>query len=120
MVDQITFASGASMLPVSASPQPAASRSASVAQASPQSPAPDSGSHDAAVAQVNQHLQQSQSDLKLTVDRGSGRPVFQVVQQGTGQVLFQVPSAEVLGMSRRVRELQDQTMNSGALVDQQG
>jgi uncharacterized FlaG/YvyC family protein len=72
------------------------------------------------VAQVNLHLSQAQPDLKLTMDSGSGRTVFQLIQQGTGQVLLQVPSAEVLGMSRRVRELQDTVMNSGGLVDQQG
>jgi uncharacterized FlaG/YvyC family protein len=72
------------------------------------------------VAQVNQHLQQTQSDLKLQVDPDSGRTIFQVVQQGTGRVLLQVPSAEVLGMSRRLREMQAQARSSGALVDQQG
>ncbi len=126
MVDQITSLSGTPMLAVSAALQTTSSRSASgpaaVAPSLPQAQAsaPSSGSQDAAVAQVNQHLQQSQSDLKIQVDRGSGRAVFQVVQEGTGQVLFQVPSAEVLGMSRRVRELQAQSMNAGVLVDKQG
>lgn len=127
MVDQITFASGAS-LQLSGAPQPVVSRSAQgpapVVSPSPQTTkqvsSGDSGSQEAAVAQVNEHLSQVQSDLKLMVDRGSGRTVFQVVQQGTGQVLLQVPSAEVLGMSRRVRELQNLTMSSGGLVDQQG
>jgi uncharacterized FlaG/YvyC family protein len=69
------------------------------------------------VAQVNQHLQAAQTELKLQVDTGSGRTVFQVVQQGTGEVVLQVPSAEVLGMSRRMREIEGQT---GALVDKEG
>jgi flagellar protein FlaG len=69
------------------------------------------------VAQVNQHLEQAQTELKLQVDSGSGRTVFQVVQQGTGEVVLQVPSEEVLGMSRRVREMEGQT---GALVDKKG
>jgi flagellar protein FlaG len=77
-------------------------------------------SQDAAVAQVNQHLQQTQTDLKLEVDPGSGRTVFQVIQQGTGEVVLQVPSAEVLGMSRRMRDLESQTGASGALVDKEG
>ena len=77
------------------------------------------GSQDAAVAQVNQHLQESQTDLKLQVDASSGRTVFQIVQQGTGEVVLQVPSAEVLGMSRRIRALESQAGASGALVDQQ-
>ena len=126
MIDQIPSLSGTPMLAVSASIQATSPRSTSgpavVAPSTPQAQAsaPNSGSHDAAVAQVNQHLQQSQSDLKIQVDRGSGRAVFQVVQEGTGQVLFQVPSAEVLGMPRRVRELQAESMNAGVLVDKQG
>jgi len=79
-----------------------------------------SGSQEAAVAQVNQHLAQANTDLKLSVDNGSGRTVYQLIQQGTGQVLLQVPSAEVLGMSRRVRDLEDKAMTSGGLVDRQG
>ena len=70
--------------------------------------------------QVNQHLDQTQTDLKLQVDPGSGRTVFQVVQQSTGEVVLQVPSAEVLGMSRRMRDLEGQAGASGALVDQEG
>lgn len=77
-------------------------------------------SQEVAVAQVNQHLQLSQTDLKLQVDAGSGHTVFQVVQQGTGQVVLQVPSPEVLGMSRRLREMEGQTGASGALVDKEG
>jgi len=72
------------------------------------------------VAQVNQHLQQAQTDLKLQFDSASGRTVFQVVQQGTGEVVLQVPSEEVLGMSRRVREMEGQAGASGALVDKEG
>ena len=72
------------------------------------------------MAQVNQHLAQAQPDLKLMVDHDSGRTIFQVIQQGTGQVLLQVPSAEVLGMSQRVRDLQNKIMSSGGLVDRQG
>ncbi len=127
MVDQISFASGASMLSNGA-PQPVVSRPASAptstVSSSPQTashaPAVGSGSQEAAVAQVNQHLAQAQPDLKLMVDHDSGRTIFQVIQQGTGQVLLQVPSAEVLGMSQRVRDLQNKIMSSGGLVDRQG
>ena len=76
--------------------------------------------YDAAAAQVNQHLQQAQTDLKVQLDPGSNRTVFQVIQKGTGQVLLQVPSAEVLGMSRRVREQEAQAMGTGTLVDKEG
>jgi uncharacterized FlaG/YvyC family protein len=72
------------------------------------------------VAAVNQHLAQVSTDLKLQVDAGSGRTVFQVVQQGTGQVVLQIPSEEVLGMSHRMRDLESQSSASGGLVDKKG
>lgn len=78
------------------------------------------GSPAAAVAQVNQHLQQAQPGLRLQVDAGSGRTIYQVVQKGTGEVVLQIPSEEVLGMSRRLRELEGQGQPSGALVDKEG
>lgn len=81
--------------------------------------APPAGDPTMAAATVNQHLA-SQTELKLQVDVGSGRTVFQVVQQSTGAVVLQVPSEEVLGMSRRVRELESQPGAPGALVDREG
>ena len=128
MVDQISLVGSSFPMPGSGVLQTATSRPASggnsAAPVSPgtqaAAPQPPSSGHDAAVAQVNQHLQQTQSDLKLQVDPDSGRTIFQVVQQGTGRVLLQVPSAEVLGMSRRLRELETQARGSGALVDKEG
>jgi len=115
MVTQITPAGSSPVLLAGASPKPMVARHAPARVSG--APAPGPGSQDAAVAQVNQHLQQAQTELKLQVDSGSGRTVFQVVQQGTGEVVLQVPSEEVLGMSRRVREMEGQT---GALVDKKG
>ena len=118
MVTQINPAGSLSILSVmSASPAPVATRPAPAQATGTQ--VQKAGSQDAAVAQVNQHLQEAQTDLKLQVDASSGRTVFQIVQQGTGEVVLQVPSAEVLGMSRRIRALEAQAGASGALVDQQ-
>ena len=124
MVDQITQASGISLLAGNGSlpsvgPRPAASP---VIGAPPTQPATavSPSSTTTAAAQVNQHLQQTQSDLKLQVDPSTDRMIFQVIQKGTGQVLLQIPSEEVLGMSRRVQELESQMRDSGALVDKQG
>lgn len=100
----------ATVKPVSSRPAPAASSAVKGSAGSPTE----------AAAQVNQHLQQAQPALKLQVDAGSGRTVYQVVQQGTGEVVLQIPSEEVLGMSRRLRELENQGQASGTLVDQEG
>ena len=118
MVSQVSPIGSAPLLTVGASPAPVAARPAPARSAS--APASKPGSQEAAVAQVNQHLQQAQTELKLQVDSGSGRTVFQVVQQGTGALVLQIPSEEVLGMSRRIRELDGQTGASGALVDKKG
>ena len=116
MVNPVSLSGSLPLLAVAPAPKPAPSRTASVSvPAVPSSTAPA-----AAVAQVNQHLAQAQTELRLQVDNASGRTVFQVVQQGSGHVVLQVPSEEVLGMSRRVRELEGQTAPSGALVDKQG
>ncbi len=123
MVGEIAHVSVAS-LPSGGGALPSmAARAASAAVPVIQAAAPGTASpgvYDAAVAQVNQHLQQAQTDLKVEVDPGSNRTVFQVVQKGTGQVLLQVPSAEVLGMSRRVREQEAQARDAGTLVDREG
>ncbi len=110
-------------LPASASgaavPMPVTGRSAPAAASSP-SVKGSGGNPAAAAAQVNQHLQQTQPGLKLQVDAGSGRTVYQVIQQDTGEVVLQIPSEEVLGMSRRLRELGGQGQSSGTLVDKEG
>ncbi len=117
MVDQIASVGGAPMPSVSL--RSAGSSGGNIAPVPvPGASAP--GATDAAVAQVNQHFQATQSDFKLQVDPGSDRTVFQLIQKGTGQVLMQIPSAEVLGMSRRIREMEAQTMGSGTLLDKQG
>ncbi len=121
MVDQVTFASGSPVLSVGlpaapTSPQSNGGGSPTIGTAAP-TPAPGTAAQAAAVAQVNQHLQQTQPELTLQMDPGSGRTIFRIVQKNTGEVVLQVPSAEVLGMSRRVRELQDQARASGTLVD---
>ncbi len=117
MGNQITPVGSLPLVSVAApAPKPAVSRPAPAAPVG--APDPGQGGHAAAVAQVNQHLQRVQTELKIQVDEGSGRTVFQVIQQGTGRVVLQVPSEEVLGMSRRVRELEGQA--SGALVDKEG
>lgn len=120
MASQIIPAGSAPALAAGAAPKPVAARPAPVRVARVQAASPAPASQEAAVAQVNQHLAQAQTDLRLQVDSGSGRMVFQVVQQGTGEVVLQVPSEEVLGMSRRMRELEGQSGSSGALVDKEG
>ncbi|GLH73182.1 hypothetical protein GETHLI_16840 [Geothrix limicola] len=73
-----------------------------------------------AVVQINSHLQQAATDLKIQVDKGTGRTVFKVVDEHTGAVVLQVPSEEVLAMARNLRALDSKMGASGVLVDKQG
>jgi len=77
-------------------------------------------SPEKALAQINSHLQQSSTDLKIQVDKATGRTVFKVVDQNTGKVVLQVPSEEVLAMARNLRTLDPKLGASGVLVDKQG
>lgn len=118
MVTQINPA-GSSLVPSAAASPTSVTTARPTLMRAVTATVPPAGSQAAAVAQVNEHLQQTQTDLKLQVDAGSGRTVFRIVQQGTGEVVLQVPSAEVLGMSRRMRDLEGQAGASGALVDKE-
>ena len=115
MSSEIAISGSAPVVASSPAPRTAAVRPAPAKGASV--PVSGSGSTQEAAAQVGQHLEQARPELKLQVDSGSGRTVFQVVQQGTGQVIMQVPSEEILGMSRRLREADGQ---HGTLVDKEG
>lgn len=117
MANQISSLGGGPPL-AGASPRPVATRSAP--PRTPRARIENTMNQEVVVAQVNQHLQQAQTDLRLQVDPDSSRLVFQIVQQGTGEVVLQVPSEEVLGMSRRIREQDGQPGASGGLVDREG
>jgi hypothetical protein len=123
MVDQISHISGPSLSTGSVPLPSVGARPPSGGGTTATGALPVASAHgitEAAVAQVNQHFQQTQSDFKLQVDPGSDRTVFQVIQKGTGQVLLQIPSPEVLGMSRRMREAEAKIRDAGTLVDKQG
>ncbi len=82
--------------------------------------APASGASEAAAESVNQHLQQTGSELKFQVDKATGRTIFKVVNETTGEVVLQVPSEEVLAMARNLRSMDKQAGASGVLVDKEG
>ena len=65
------------------------------AQAAP--PNPDL---ERAVRKLNERLAASQRNLSFRVDEGSGRTVISVVDATTNQVIRQIPSEEVLQVSR--------------------
>jgi len=63
-----------------------------------------------AVAQLNEHVQQIQRDLLFSVDDSSGRTVVRVVNSETEEVVRQMPSEEVLRISRNIKnQVEDMT-----------
>ena len=116
MVNQVSLSGSQPILAAAPAPRPAPLRPASPAGTDRTA----SGGEADAAAQVGRHLEQSQAELKLQVDAGSGRTIFRVVQQGTGEVVMQIPSDEILGMSRRLREAEGQALVPGTLLDRQG
>ena len=77
-------------------------------------------SSDEAMEQLNSHLQKTGTELKFQVDRDSGRTLFQIISEKTGEVLLQVPSEDVLAMARKLRDVAEQLDASGVLVDKEG
>ena len=132
MADQVnplgSLASGLPLALLAASapkPAPEKVRTAKVTDSQPQrrddrTAAEPAKSFEAAMEQLNNHLEQANSDLKFKVDKVTGRTFFQVINEKTGEVVLQVPSEEMLTMARKLRELEKQMGASGVLVDKEG
>jgi flagellar protein FlaG len=73
---------------------------------------------DAATKSIQDYLKNSQSDLKFSVDKDSGRPVFQIINASTHEVIRQVPSEEVLAMAHKLEKLANPQNSSGVLMDE--
>ena len=132
MTDQVSsissLASGSPATPAViaiAAPAPGTDRSAKIADYVSQgqdSPAAvkSTDSPSKAVDVINSHLEQASTQLRLRVDAATGRTIYRVVDPATGQVVLQVPSAQVLAMAHTLQDMDKQTGTSGVLLDKQG
>ena len=59
-----------------------------------------------AAERINQQLQTVAPNLRFSVDEDTGKTVVRVVDTDTGKVIRQVPSEEVLVISRSIERLQ--------------
>ncbi len=73
-----------------------------------------------AAEQINSHLQQADTQLRIQVDAATGRTVYRVVDPVTGQVVLQMPSEQVLAMAHSLQSLDKSAGSSGVLLDQKG
>jgi flagellar protein FlaG len=57
----------------------------------------------AVVANLNQYLRSSQRDLQFSIDKSSGRTIINVVNSETGEIVRQIPPAELLAAARSIQ-----------------
>jgi flagellar protein FlaG len=71
----------------------------------PASPA-DTGELVRAVEAVNRQIQAAVPNLRFSVDEDTGKTVVRIVDTDTGETIRQVPSEEMLAISRSIDRLQ--------------
>ncbi len=70
-----------------------------------------------AVDNINKAMAQSNANVEFSIDKDTKQTVVKVVESGTGDVIRQFPSEEVLAISRAISHMQQ--MQQGLLVKQQ-
>ena len=73
-----------------------------------------------AAQDVQKYLPKASSELQFDVDKSTGRFLFKVINPVTKEVIYQVPSEEVLAMARKLRDLDQPKGAAGVLVDKEG
>ena len=89
-------------------------------QGAPAAPPSSPAALQAAAQDVQKYLAKAPSELQFDVDKSSGRFLFKVINPVTKEVIYQVPSEEVLAMARKLRELDQPKGAAGVLVDKEG
>lgn len=65
-------------------------------------PAASATDIDAAVRDINEHMQFEQRGLQFSVDKGSGRTIIKVMDLQTEEIIRQIPSEEALNFARKL------------------
>jgi len=63
-------------------------------------PVTELGPSDRALEQINKLLKTQQQALEFSLDKGSNRVVYKLIDTNTGEVIRQIPSEEFLSLSR--------------------
>ncbi|QHJ13563.1 hypothetical protein FX988_03829 [Paraglaciecola mesophila] len=74
---------------------------------------PNQQNLEEAISEVNEFVQTRNKQLNFSVDDDSGKQVVKVTDSDSGDVIRQIPTEEVLNLSRRIKELQ---MDVGSAV----
>lgn len=75
---------------------------------------PDDRELEQALRGLNEKLRAWSTNLRFEVDDDTSRVVVQVVDSATGEVVRQIPSEEVLNMSKALGKLQDLAFHTSA------
>jgi flagellar protein FlaG len=63
------------------------------------------------VQKVNAALTSNQSNLKFLVDSENGKPIVQIIDRETQEVLKQIPSVEMLKIAKAIEKMQGVLMS---------
>ena len=66
------------------------------------------------VQKANAALSSNQSNLKFLVDSDNGKPIVQIVDRETQEVLRQIPSVEMLKIAKAIEKMQGVLMSREA------
>ena len=69
------------------------------------------------VSQLNAYIQNTQRDMDFSVDDATGRVVVRVVDSTTEEVIRQIPSEEMLAISRHLLESLETDEPKGFLIE---
>ncbi len=65
-----------------------------------------------AVSNLNDYVQSLRREIQFSIDEGSGQTVVQVTDPGTGEMIRQIPSEEVLAIARSLEHPQGLLLNT--------
>jgi len=77
-------------------------------------------SPESAAKDVQNYFEQLPVDIKYAVDKETGTVYFKIIDPATQKVIRQIPSEEIMAMSRKLRELSNAQDASGVLMDKEG
>jgi flagellar protein FlaG len=66
-----------------------------------------------AVDQINDYVQTVQRDLSFSMDDESGRTVISVIDSGSGELIRQIPSEEVIALAAHLQDMNQDSVASG-------
>jgi len=60
-----------------------------------------------AISEINEFVQSVQRDLSFNMDEESGLTVIRVIDRGSGDLVRQIPSEEVLAIASQIRDVRE-------------